>query len=52
MIKIIADRINFNFKGLEIFGIIITTRKQLENCPINIYASIKTETKKVNNYGK
>jgi len=36
IININISNINTQFKGIELFGIIITTRKQLENARVKI----------------
>ena len=32
------NKINYKIIGLEFFGLIITTRKQLENCEVTVFA--------------
>jgi hypothetical protein len=34
------DKVSYTIKGLEIFGIVITTRKQLEDCNMKLEVSI------------
>ena len=38
--KCVINKISYTIKGIELFGLLITTRKQLENCNISI--DIKT----------
>lgn len=35
-VKIHIKRISYKIKGLVLFGIVVTTKKNLENCPIDV----------------
>ena len=40
--RLTIEKASYQIKGIEIGGIIITTRKQLENCNIEIFCNNKT----------
>ena len=39
--KFKSKKLSYNIKAIEIFGIIITTRKQLENCNYDLDLEIQ-----------